>query len=63
MLGWWHVPELAVEAAMVVPVDPFQRGELEVVETAPGSSVSEGLGLVQADHGWTRSDGPLAFAE
>ena len=35
------------EAAVVEPVDPFEGGELEVVEAAPGAAVADELGLVE----------------
>jgi len=34
---------------VVEPVDPFQGGELEVVEASPGAFVADELGLVEAD--------------
>ena len=49
VFGGWDEAEVAVEASVVVPVERFQRGELELVETFPGATVSDQLGLVQAD--------------
>jgi len=31
-LCWWDVAEVAVEAVVVVPVDPAQRGEFDVLD-------------------------------
>ena len=31
-LGWWDVAAVLVEAAVVVPVDPFGGGDLDVVD-------------------------------
>ena len=38
------------EASVVEPVDPFERGVLEVVEATTGAAVSDELGLVEAVH-------------
>jgi hypothetical protein len=35
-----------------VPVDPFQGGELDVVEAAPGAAVVDQFGFEQADLGF-----------
>jgi len=45
------VSEAAVEPRLVEPVDPAQRGELEVVDASPGSFVADALGLVEPDDG------------
>ncbi len=34
-IGWRDTSDAAEQAAVVVPVDPFQGGELDVVEAAP----------------------------
>jgi hypothetical protein len=44
-----HVADLGVQAVVVEPVHPAQRGELEVVEAAPGAVVADTLGLVETD--------------
>ena len=36
---------------MVEPVDPLQRGELEVIAAAPGTTAVDQLRLVEPDHG------------
>ena len=51
VLGWGDVPEGAVKAAMVVPVDLFEGGDLNVAATAPGTAGPDELGLVQRVHG------------
>ena len=35
-LGGWQVPEVAMQAAGVVPVHPAQGGQLEVLDGLPG---------------------------
>ena len=47
-LGGWEHAQLAMEAAVIEPVDVLQRGVLHVVEAAPGAGVADQLGLVQA---------------
>ena len=48
--GWRDaVGVVVVEPAAVEPVDPFQGGELEVVESSPGAAVADELGLVEPD--------------
>ena len=49
MFGGWDEAEVVEEASVVVPVDPFQRCELEAIEACPGAAVSEGFGLVETD--------------
>ena len=38
-----------VQPAVVVPVDPLQRGQLDVVEPLPGPAPADELGLEQPD--------------
>ena len=48
--GWRDaVGVVVVEPAAVEPVDPFQGGELEVVESSPRAAVADELGLVEPD--------------
>jgi tryptophanyl-tRNA synthetase len=68
VLGWWDVVEVAVQPAGVVPVDPAQGGQFEVVDGFPGLGVAcwaaDQLGLVVAVDGLGQSvvvgvaDGP-----
>jgi hypothetical protein len=44
-LGGWHVADRLKEAAMVEPVDPFEDGELDSLQRAPGSSPADHLSL------------------
>jgi hypothetical protein len=44
------VADLAVEADLVEPTDPAHGGEVEVVDTAPGSFMTDALGLAEADN-------------
>jgi hypothetical protein len=41
-----HV-ELAVEPAVVPPPDPFERGELDLLDGAPRAALADQLGLVE----------------
>lgn len=41
-LGWRDIPNGLQKAAVVEPVDPFQRGELHGFEVAPWSSPMDG---------------------
>ena len=49
-LCWRDVAELAEQAAVVEPVDPFEGGEFEVVEAPPGALVANQFGLVGPEH-------------
>src|SRR5215472_4484485 len=44
-LGGRHVADRLNEATMVEPVDPFERGELDSFERAPGPAPSDDLSL------------------
>jgi len=46
-LGGWDVAELAVEAAVVEPVDPGEGLQLDVLGVPPGASPADELGLVE----------------
>ena len=41
----WDESDLAVRAPVVEPVDVLRDGELEVIDAAPRSSVTQQLGL------------------
>jgi len=50
-LRGWQVPEVAVQAAGVVPVHPAQGGQLEVLDGLPGPTAGrpvDQFGLVEA---------------
>ena len=47
----WDVAEFAEESSVVEPVDPFEGGELQVLEAAPRSLVAHEFGLVEAVDG------------
>jgi hypothetical protein len=47
-LRGWDVAELAVEAALVEPVDVLGDGDLDVVDAGPGTLVADQLGLEEA---------------
>ena len=49
VLGRWNVAEGGVQALLVVPVDPGQGGELELVDGPERPVEADALGLVQAD--------------
>jgi hypothetical protein len=42
---WGNVSDGPEEALVVVPVDPFQGGQLDSVQTAPWPSTTDQLGL------------------
>lgn len=44
-LGGRHVSDWLEKAAVVEPIDPFERGELHGLEVAPWSSPVDDLGL------------------
>ena len=50
-LRGWDSAEVVKDAAVVEPVDPFEGGDFEVFEAAPGSFVSHEFGLVEAVDG------------
>ena len=41
-----------MESSVVVPVDPLEGGQFDVVEAEPGSAASDQLGLEQPDVGF-----------
>ncbi len=48
--GRGNHPDRSQQAPVVPPINPLQRAELDVVETAPRSPVADQLGLVEPDH-------------
>jgi len=46
-LGWWDIPDGLQKAAVVEPIDPFERGELHGFGVAPWSSPMDDFGLVK----------------
>jgi hypothetical protein len=38
VFGWTHTAQRGVQAAVVPPVDPFQGGQLDLLDGAPGSA-------------------------
>ena len=56
----WDVADAAVQAAGVVPVDPEQGRQLELLDGAPGAFEVDALGLVQPDRRLGQSvDAPI----
>src|SRR3954449_9157123 len=51
-LGGRDVPDRLEEAAVVEPVDPFEGGELDRFEAAPGAAPMDQLGFVEAVDGF-----------
>jgi hypothetical protein len=47
-LGGRDVADGLEQAARVVPVDPFERGELDLLEAAPRPASADDLGLEEA---------------
>src|SRR5512139_939351 len=41
VFGWWHVADGRVEAAVVVPADPFDDGVFGLVAGSPGLAVDQ----------------------
>ena len=50
--GGWDVAAVFVEAAVVVPVDPFQHGDFDLLGGPPGAAGFEQFGLEQPDRGF-----------
>src|SRR5262249_57465400 len=50
VLHWGNVPKGLEEAAVVEPVDPGERGELDLLRMPPRPLRPDDLGLVEADH-------------
>ena len=48
VFGWWDVSDRFEDPAVVEPVDPFQGGIFDVVESSPWSSSIDDFGLVEA---------------
>jgi hypothetical protein len=56
-LCWWYVVEVAVQASGVVPVDPAQGGQLDVLDGLPGPGAGRSVdqfGLVVTVHGFSQ---------
>ena len=51
-LGGRDVPDRLEKAAIVEPVDPFEGGELDRFEAAPGAAPMDHLGFVEAVDGF-----------
>src|SRR6185437_10932118 len=49
-LGRWHVAERLEQALMVVPCDPLERRELDVLERLPRPAPPDLFRLEQSDH-------------
>lgn len=47
----WDVAAVLVQAAVVIPVDPFQHGDLDLLGGPPWPARLEQLGLEQPDRG------------
>jgi hypothetical protein len=50
--GWRHIADRLEEATIVEPVDPFQGGELDSFQRAPGPTPADDLSLEQAIDGF-----------
>jgi len=46
-LDWWSVADLAVEPAVVEPVDVFSRRDLQIVDAPPGFFIADQFGFEQ----------------
>jgi hypothetical protein len=49
LLGRWDESDLAVQAAVVPPVEVFEHGELQLLDGPPGTVPFDQLGLDLAD--------------
>ena len=49
-LGGWGVSDWLEETSIVEPIDPFEGGELDGIETAPRSPAADDFRLEQTDH-------------
>jgi hypothetical protein len=45
---WWDVAAVLVETSVVEPVDPFEGGDLDVLDGPPGPAWLDQFGLVEA---------------
>jgi hypothetical protein len=50
-LGWGEHPDLAVEAAVVPPVEVLEEGELQLLDGPSGPATVDQFGLDLADGG------------
>ena len=51
-LGRWDVTDGPQQPFVVEPIHPFERGELDLFQVAPGATLSDDFGLEQADDGF-----------
>jgi hypothetical protein len=51
-LGWRDVSDRLQQPAVVEPVDPFERGELDGFKTSAGSAAMNDLGLAKPVDGF-----------
>ena len=47
--GWRDMPDLAMQAPVVEPVDVLEGGDLDVVDRTPGAAAVDQLRLVEPD--------------
>lgn len=60
----WDVADRLEQTTVVEPVDPFQRGELDLLGALPGPFVADDLGLVEADDALGEGvDAPIAVKQ
>jgi hypothetical protein len=61
VFDWRDEADLAVQAAVVEPVDVFGDGDLEVVDAAPGAAVADQFGFEQGVEGFGEGvDAPIS---
>lgn len=46
--GRWHIPAVLVDASVVEPVHPFQRGDFDMLGRSPRPAGFDQLGLLRA---------------
>src|SRR5918993_1459720 len=52
VLGWTPTAQRIVEATVVPPIDPFQGGQLDLLDAPPGSAAFDQLGLEEPVDGF-----------
>ena len=62
--GRWSIADWPEETAVVEPVDPFEGGEFDRFEAAPGATSMDHLGFVEAVEGFGEGiDAPISVKQ
>ena len=63
-LGGRDIPDRLEKPAIIEPVDPFEGGELDRFEAAPGAAPMDQLGFVEAVDGFGEGiDAPMSVKQ